>query len=178
MGVYEQARYPFLRDEIHLINDALRAEKPVLGVCLGSQLLAAALGAAVRKGPQKEIGWYPIRLTAPAQRDALWKGERPSFTALHWHGDVFDLPGGALSLASSDLTPVQAFRYGRNAYGFLFHLEMSRTMIDQMVEGFSDELREAGVEGSKILLGAGDHLGLLQSIGKTVFQRWCEFIQE
>src|ERR1044071_2811525 len=90
MGVYEQAEYPFLSDEIRLIESALTSEKPVLGVCLGSQLLATALGATVRKGEKKEIGWRAVTLNRAATRDGLWQAVASPFMAYHWHGDVFD----------------------------------------------------------------------------------------
>ena len=125
VGVYEQDRYPFLRDEIYLIEQALTEKKAILGVCLGSQLLAAVLGAKVAKGKQKEIGWYPVTLSRAAMADPLWKGIESPFTAYHWHGDVFELPRGAEALASSALTPCQAFCYGDHAYGFLFHMEVT-----------------------------------------------------
>jgi GMP synthase (glutamine-hydrolysing) len=110
MAVYEQDRYDHLRHEIHLIEQALHRAKPILGVCLGSQLLAAALGAAVTKGPHREIGWFPVTLTDAAAQTQLWADARRRFTAMHWHGDIFGLPKGAVSLASSDLTVQQAFR--------------------------------------------------------------------
>lgn len=112
MSVYEQGHYPFLKDEIGLIEETLGLGKPVLGVCLGSQLLAAALGAAVRPGNQKEIGWYPVRLSDARHRDPLFSSVEPMFTGYHWHGDIFDLPRGCTNLASSELTPCQAFRHG------------------------------------------------------------------
>jgi GMP synthase (glutamine-hydrolysing) len=125
MGVYEQDRYGHLTSEMRLMAQAAKENKPVLGVCLGSQLLAAALGASVSKSGFKEIGWHPVTLTDSAMHDPLWSGVPRSFHALHWHGDIFTLPNGALSLARSDLTEFQAFRYGANAYGFLFHMEVT-----------------------------------------------------
>ena len=177
MGVYEQDRHPFLRQEIELIRAAVQEDKPVLGVCLGSQLLAAALGAKVTKGKKKEIGWHPVRLTGAAHGDPLWSGIEASFTAFHWHGDVFDLPSGAVSLASSDLTAHQAFYYGRNAYGILFHMEVTEGIIAEMVRTFSDELREAGIDGRGIVAKAEDHLPRLQKIGRTVFDRWAGLLK-
>lgn len=177
MGVYDQPRYPFLADETRLIEQALREERPVLGVCLGSQLLAATLGAAVTKGKQKEIGWYPVTLTEAATRDELWMGIERSFVAYHWHGDVFELPQGAVSLAASDLTAHQAFRYGRSAYGLLFHMEVTEQIIGDMVAGFADELQGAGVDGRAILGKAGDYLPRLQGIGGLVFQRWADLLR-
>lgn len=177
MGVYEQERYPFLRQEIRLIEEALRDDKPVLGVCLGSQLLAAALGAKVTRGKQKEIGWHRVTLTPAATSDRLWTGLESSFIAYHWHGDIFDLPSGAASLASSDLTACQAFRYGRHAYGVLFHMEATENIIEDMVKTFNEELQETGIDGREIVKRAKDHLPRLQSIGGFVFQRWANLVK-
>ncbi|HEY6465189.1 MAG TPA: gamma-glutamyl-gamma-aminobutyrate hydrolase family protein [Candidatus Acidoferrales bacterium] len=173
MGVYETARYPFLSREMKLIDHFLRAEKPILGVCLGSQLLAACLGAKVGKGERKEIGWYPVRLTVRGARDALWKGQAPSFTAFHWHGDAFDLPSGAVSLASSDLTEVQAFRFGAHAYGFLFHLEVTEDQIRRMLGEFSREIEEEKLSPGTILNESRVFLPLLEKIGTNVFESWA-----
>ncbi|MBI2090013.1 MAG: gamma-glutamyl-gamma-aminobutyrate hydrolase family protein [Deltaproteobacteria bacterium] len=172
MGVYEQGAYPFLADEMHLIEKALRAQVPILGVCLGSQLLAATLGAAVTKGQRKEIGWYPVTLADSCKDDPLWSGVESPFIAYHWHGDVFELPTGATALASSALTRFQAFRYGQSAYGFLFHMEVTPLIIRDMVETFGDELHEAKVDGADILQRAPDYLPRLQATGSLVFQRW------
>ncbi len=172
MSVCEQDRYPFLRDEIRLIEKTLRDGKPVLGVCLGSQLLAAALGAAVRKG-QKEIGWYPVTLTEQAAEDLLLRGIERSFTACHWHGDVFDLPRKAVSLAASSRTECQAFRYGHNAYGFLFHLEMTPDTLEAMARTFASELKEEGIESEEIVRRGHECLPDLKKIGNSVFERWA-----
>jgi GMP synthase (glutamine-hydrolysing) len=176
MGVYEQDLYPYLRDEMRLIEDALRQEKPVLGVCLGSQLLATALGAEVRKNSTKEIGWYPVTLTDKARQDRLWKGVEASFAAFHWHGDIFDLPQGAASLASSTLTPCQAYRYGSNAYGLLFHMEVTREQIALMVDTFQDELQTEGIDGRVLVAQSERHLAEMQKIGATVYQRWAGLV--
>ncbi len=170
MGVYDHPQFPFLKQEMRLIEDALRAEKPVLGICLGSQLLAAALGAPVYKGKQKEIGWYSVTLTKEAASDPLLAGMPTSFTACHWHGDVFDLPRGAVSLASSALTQHQAFRYGKNAYGFLFHMEITEPMLRTWVAAFADELRAAGLDGTQILTHATHHLPPLHYIARPIFK--------
>jgi len=173
MSVYDRDRHPFLRDEIRLIEEALKGEIPVLGVCLGSQLLAAALGAPVTPGGRKEIGWYRVDLTPEGRNDPLWAGLEPSFTAYHWHGDIFTLPAGTVSLASSDQTSHQAFRYGRSAYGVLFHMEVTETMIRDMVDTFREELRQAELDGARIVEQAGRHLPRLRKIGGTVFSRWA-----
>lgn len=172
-SVYEQDRYPYLRDELRLIEDALRDGMPILGVCLGSQLLAATLGARVYPGQQKEIGWYPVTLTAEAGKDALLRGIPAEFTPLHWHGDVFDLPAGVVALASSALTPVQIYRYGTNAYGFLCHLEVTDRHVRDWLASFAGELPSARLEGASILNAASQRLPVVRSIGETVFSRWA-----
>ncbi len=173
MGVYEQARHPFLADEMRLIERALAEDKPILGVCLGSQLLAAALGAPVTKGKRMEIGWYPITLEKTTAKDPLWAGVEHSFVAFHWHRDVFDLPRGATSLASSELTACQAFRYGRGAYGFLFHMETTEEILRDMVKAFQGELSEAGVDGREVVDQAANYLPHLRTRGSSVFERWA-----
>ena len=177
MGVYEQAEYPYLSQEIRLIEAALKAEKPVLGVCLGSQLLASVLGAEVKKGNHKEIGWFPVALTEAASTDRLFSEVERSFWAYHWHGDVFDLPAGAVSLASSAQTQCQAFVYGVRAYGLLFHLEATRKIVEDMVRGFAGELDEEKIEGAEIIDQTCEHLPQLQRIGASVFQRWASLIE-
>jgi len=177
MAVYEQDRHDHLRQEIHLIEQALHEAKPVLGVCLGSQLLAAALGAAVTKGPRQEIGWFPMTLTDAAARDRLWADAPRRFTAMAWHGDVFALPKGAVSLASSELTEQQAFRYGTNAYGLLFHMEVTAKMLDDWVEEFAGDLQRAGIDGRAILAEAPTHLPALQKIGDSLFRGWARSVQ-
>ncbi len=176
MSVYEQPRYPFLRDEIRLLEAALQAQIPVLGVCLGSQLLASVLGAEVKPGAQKEIGWHPVWLGQAALDDPLWEKAESRFTGFHWHGDVFDLPRGAVSLASSELTPCQGFRYGQNAYGLLFHMEVTEKIISDMVRDCSDELRQAAVNGREILTKRSEFLPKLQKLSQSVFGRWATLV--
>ncbi len=176
MGVYEQAEYPFLRQEIRLLQDALSENRPILGVCLGSQLLAAALDAPVTRGSRKEIGWHSVTLARAAAHDALWQGQAESFFAYHWHGDVFELPRAAKPLAWSKLTEHQAFRYGDCAYGLLFHLEVTEEIIGWMTRSFQRELREAGLTERQVLDGVVQHLPRLQAIGRPVFQRWAALV--
>lgn len=176
MGVYEQDRYPFLRAELRLLLDALSQGKPVLGVCLGSQLLAAALGARVRPGPGLELGWHPVTLEEAAAGDRLFAGLPPTFWAFHWHGDVFELPRGSAWLARSERTPHQAFRYGDRAYGILFHLEVTEAMVRAMVQAFPQDLERAGVDPETVISGAEQHLAALRDLGLRVFGRWAELL--
>lgn len=134
MNVDEVDRYPFLAREVQWIREALRIDLPVLGVCLGSQLLARTLGARVYPNGIKEIGWYPIDLTPAAAADPLFAGLEPRQTVFQWHGDTFDLPDGAVLLASSPLCRHQAFRYGRSAWGLQFHVEMTAELVHDWLD--------------------------------------------
>jgi GMP synthase (glutamine-hydrolysing) len=151
--------------------------RPILGTCLGSQLLAAALGARVRPGPQKEIGWHEVTLTPEGRADPLWAEAPDSFAALHWHGDVFDLPRGATRLARSALTDVQAFRYGASAYGLLFHLEVTEPIVRDWVTHFAGELREAGMTPGAILAGVPEHLPAVHRIGDAFYGAWSRLVR-
>ena len=120
---------PGLAEELKLIEEALHTGSPVLGICLGSQLIAKALGARVYKNAWKEIGWAPVSFTEAGQADPLFRGMGPVTTLFHWHGETFDLPTGAEWLAYSERCRHQAFRYGGNAYGLQFHPEVTAPMI-------------------------------------------------
>lgn len=129
MSVNDTDRYPRLAEEIDWLRAAVAAELPVLGVCLGSQLLARALGASVGPGPAKEIGFAPIEVLDAT--DPLLAPLAPATTVLHWHGELFDLPPGATPLARSSLTEIQAFRAGPAAWGLLFHAEADAALVDR-----------------------------------------------
>lgn len=128
MNVDEVDRYPALADERAWLTEAIDAGLPVLGVCLGSQLIARALGAEVRPGPAPEIGWLDIEVAA--REDPLIGALASTSTVLHWHGDIFDLPDGATPLAASAMTEIQAFRH-TNAWALLFHAEADAALVDR-----------------------------------------------
>lgn len=174
MGVYEQERHPFLTAEMRLIEKALSQKALVLGVCLGSQLLASVLGSLVAPGPDPEIGWAPIALTEDAAVDRLWHSVDSEFTGFHWHGDSFDLPDGAVALAASQMTDCQAFRHGNNAYGFLFHMEMTDPMIREWTTMNRPYLDAIEVDANAITAGIPKYLSSLQHIGRTVFGNWAD----
>jgi len=151
MGAYEADAYPHLAAEQRLLAAAVSRGVPVLGICLGSQLLAAALGARVFKGPAPEIGLGSVTLTPAGTRDPILGPSGPELPVLHWHGDTFDLPAGAEHLAGSPVYRHQAFRVGRAAYGLQFHIELDRVLAREwsglLPPGVRlDEKRRAAVE--------------------------------
>lgn len=130
--------YPYIREEEKLVRDFITRGKKILGICLGAQIMAKALGAKVYAGAQKEIGWYNIELTGEGLEDPLMRSLAfhpevkdfwRQFKVFHWHGETFDIPSGAVRLASSRLYPNQAFRFGIHAYAFQFHIEVRKEMI-------------------------------------------------
>ena len=138
MNVYEEDRYPFLKNEDLFIKEAIQRGKRVLGICLGAQLIAKALGAKVFKAPAKEIGWYNVSLTKIGSNDPLFSDLPKLFPVFQWHEDTFEIPKAAKLLATSTSIPHQAFRYGENAYGLQFHLEVTEEMIQEWVEDFGE----------------------------------------
>ncbi len=164
---------PFIRREIAIIEAALAEERPVLGICLGAQLLARALGAPVFPNPVKEIGWAPVYWTEAARRDRLFGELRSPETVFHWHGETFDLPKGAERLAWSDACRNQAFRAGSNAYGLQFHLEVSPAMISAWCreDANSGDVRELSAPIDPYANATG-----LARLGAAVFGRWASLI--
>jgi GMP synthase (glutamine-hydrolysing) len=149
MGVYESNRFPNLKAEIALLADAMARGVPVLGVCLGAQLLAAAAGARVFRGETQEIGWLPVRLSDAGRGDPVLGLLPDEAKVFHWHTDTFDLPTGATLLASSALYPHQAFHLGPRAYGVQFHPEMTVELVDRWVSlAGPDAAALGGAEGT------------------------------
>lgn len=135
MGVYEEAQYPWLREEKAWLKQAIESEKKTLGVCLGAQLIASALDASVYPNDTFEVGWYPIIRTDPS---ASWLPQQT--TLLSWHGDCFDLPRGAKAFATSELTPCQGFRYGNRTWALQFHVEADASTVHAFLEAGGGEL--------------------------------------
>ncbi len=133
----------WIAEETVFIRSALLAGTPMIGVCLGSQFMAKALGATVRSGQALEIGMTPVHLTDAGKQDPVFENGPETFTAFEWHGEVFDLPNGCVPLAGSDIAPLQAFRYGDRAYGLLFHLEMEEGGIDALCHECAPDLMKA-----------------------------------
>jgi GMP synthase (glutamine-hydrolysing) len=178
MSVYEADRRPHLRAELALIERALAAGVPVIGICLGSQLLAEVLGGRVCASGRQEIGWHPITLAPEAASDPLLGGAPANIMALHWHGDVFALPPGARALASSAMTPLQAFSYGEAAHGLLFHLEVTAGQLTEMTAAFADELTDHGLSSADILAGAQAHGPALEALARGTFAKWARRVRD
>jgi GMP synthase (glutamine-hydrolysing) len=153
MNVTDADRHPHLRGEIELIRAALDHDRPVLGICLGAQLLAAALGAEVRPSPVHEIGWHPLELSPGACQDPLLRHLAEGQPVFQWHAYTFDLPHGAVHLARTGSCANQAFRFGRAAYGLQFHLEADERLIRAWLHG-DDTRRELVQAGGEARLRA------------------------
>ncbi|MFA4956212.1 MAG: type 1 glutamine amidotransferase [Candidatus Methanoperedens sp.] len=139
MNIYEEDKFPWLKKEKEFISKAIESKKILLGVCLGSQLIADVLGGKVSKNQYKEIGWFPVSLTREARDSSIFSSLPDTFTAFHWHGDTFKIPHGAARIAQSEGCTNQAFEFGR-AIGLQCHLEYSKKSIDLMLQNCSDEL--------------------------------------
>jgi len=178
MGVYDDL--PWLKAEQQFIKAVIDAGKPVLGVCLGAQLIAAVAGAQVYPHTHREIGWWPIGLTASGSNSTLLEGFPASQQVLHWHGDTFDLPEEAVLLASSEACQHQAFslKDGR-VLGLQFHFEVDEEMVQQFADFDAAVLKEGGdwVQSSdQILSEAGKHIPACRNLMKTLVARWLNLV--
>jgi GMP synthase-like glutamine amidotransferase len=171
MGVYEESRHPWLLAEKAFIRAALARDMPVLGVCLGAQLLAEALGAEVRANAQREIGWYPVETTAQAAESALGRLLPPRFTPLHWHGDTFELPPGAVHLARSAACVNQAFAFEERVLGLQFHLEALPSVTAAFWEADREQLGEGEyVQRAPEILGTPAQYAALQPLQASLLE--------
>ncbi|MGK9174395.1 glutamine amidotransferase [Yokenella regensburgei] len=171
VGVYEQHLYPFLETELRIIRERLLAGKPVLGICLGAQMMATAMGARVASMGLKEIGYGPVTVSAqaPAYFAAL-----DNLPVLHWHGDRFELPQDAILLASSDQCDNQAFRIGTYALAFQFHLEVTAAALESWLVGHACELHQAGIDPRTLREDATRYSASLSSAARQVVGHWLD----
>ena len=173
MNVDQADRFPHLTTEVAAIREALALGIPILGICLGAQLLAAALGANVRPHTVREIGWYPLNPTADAGEDPLCRHLGEQQHVFQWHAYTFDLPDGAVHLASTPTCPNQAFRHGDRAYGLQFHLEADEHLIQRWlhVPEYRDEAESAGPGHhlDRILRDTHDHSPQALTLSARVF---------
>ncbi|MDY6848285.1 MAG: type 1 glutamine amidotransferase [Geoalkalibacter sp.] len=153
MSVNDEQQHPWLVAEKNFIGEMVAMGRPVLGICLGAQLIASAMGAPVYQNPRKEIGWFPVRGFSPGDNNVF--SFPPSTTVFHWHGETFDLPSGATLLAESDACRNQAFQIGPSVIGLQFHLETTRQSAEAMIENCASELVPAPyVQSSEEILVA------------------------
>ncbi len=178
MNVDEIERYPYLRAERDLLADLIAADQPVLGVCLGSQLIARAAGSRVYAQRPKEIGLYPVALTPEGRSDPLLRRLAELPEVLHWHGDTFDLPAGAVHLARSERFDRQAFRVGARVYALQFHIEATPAMAGRWAEAFSGELAEQppADQWSQFLSRMERSLEAQNRVAREVIRGWADLI--
>ncbi len=163
---------PYLQWEMHTIADAIGRGRPVLGICLGAQLIAKAMGAGVYRNSEKEIGFFEVQFAQEAQNDPVFS-DLKNETVFHWHGETFDLPAGAVLLASSARCRNQVFRIGEGTYGMQFHLEVTPAMI---ADWCSQEENSGDVQELDGTIDAFHNSEVLQMLAEKVFSRWYELL--
>ena len=175
MGVYDENMFPWLVKEKKFISDAIRHNKKVIGVCLGAQLIASALDAQVYPNTQKEIGWFPVRVTLDGKSSSLFKNIPQQFTAFHWHGDTFDLPEGAHWLAESEACKHQAFSFNKHVLGLQFHLEIELNNVELLVQNCGNELQKAPfIQPAESMLNANYYFGEIRKNMYHILDRLAE----
>ncbi len=145
IGADEEAKYPFLIDELPILKHRLENDLPLLGICLGAQLMARALGVQIYPAIKKEIGWKPLTITDAGHSSPTMYFSNENTSMFHWHGDTFDLPVGATRLASTDICANQVYSYGKNAIGFQCHPEIQSASIEKWLIGHAHEITSEGI---------------------------------
>ena len=177
IGAFDEEIYPFLENEVALIKSRLDSKKPLLGICLGAPLISRIMGGSVKPMPNglKEIGFAPIKLTAEGKNSPLAAlGVVP---VLHWHGDQFEIPQGAVRLAETGVCPNQAFMVGHNVLGLQFHMEADPSKIESWLVGHACELHVNKINIKKIRTDAQKVLEALPIAGAEAFRRWVEQLE-
>src|ERR1035437_384463 len=168
MGVYDEAIYPWLKEEKEFIRRAIESGKIVVGICLGSQLIAEVLGAKVYPNKQKEIGWFDIKKTEFARNHPLLKQIEEQFSVFHWHGDTFDLPADSERLFSSAVCLNQAFLYKKKVLGLQFHFEVTSQALKEMIEnGMSELVKDKTIQSATKIMKQTKYI---ESNKKKMFQ--------
>jgi GMP synthase-like glutamine amidotransferase len=168
--------FPSRSAELGLLAAAVEAGTPVLGVCLGAQLLAEASGGKAKPGQGPEIGWGPVTLAEAAEHDPLLAGVARQLTVLHWHLDTYQPPPGAVRLASSPVYPEQAFRVGERAWGLQFHVEVDQETVEAFLASTPEDARHMDGGGEALLARAPEVLALLAPVQDTVFGRFADLV--
>ncbi|MDQ2732094.1 MAG: glutamine amidotransferase [Armatimonadota bacterium] len=177
IGAYEEATYPFLSDELTILKRRLQGDLPTLGICLGAQLMARALGGRVYPGPCKEIAWATLELTEAGRQGPL-APVAGGVRVLHWHGDTFDLPEGAVRLASTPLYRNQAFSYGSRGLAFQFHIEVTAHPFERWLIGHACEINTTpGVSVEALREAAAVYSSALESASRVVWENWLDGVE-
>lgn len=172
IGVYQTDKYPFILTEIDLIRARLTAGSPMIGICLGAQLIAAATGEKVYFSGRQEIGWLPVSLTEAGQQSCLKHLLDADGMTLHWHGDTFDMPANATLLASSELTKNQAFSMGSTVLGLQFHPEVPVRTFETWLIGHCCSLKHAGIEQTDLREQAQAAGRVYEQAGRLMLAEW------
>ncbi len=170
IGVAGEETYPAVAQELRFLHTRLAADRPTLGICLGAQLMAQALGAAVHPGAVREIGWSPVELTPDGMASPL--AALAGTPVLHWHGDNVDLPDGCVRLAATPECPTQAFAKGPNILALQFHAEAIAATFEHWLIGHAVELAHAGISPNALRADAVEHGHRLGVQADAMFRRW------
>lgn len=161
MNIYEEKKHPWLMAEKRLIADAIEQGRAILGICLGAQLIADVLGTPVYKNKYREIGWFPVSMSAQAKESRNFSSFPESFMAFHWHGDIFDTPAGAVRTAFSEACPNQAFEFDGRVIGLQFHLESTSAGIEKLIRYCGNEITD-----DKFVQSANKMLSVTENVPK------------
>lgn len=172
IGIYEIERYPFLKEELALVEKLVKQGTPVVGICLGTQALAAVLAARVYPGKQAELGWDTLTLTDEGKDSPL--GVLEGLHILNWHGDTFDIPTGATRLASTDLTPNQAFSYGPKVLALQFHVELPGRDMERWLIGHTLELAKNNVDLAQMRTETARYAPPTNEASRALFNMWLD----
>ncbi len=173
MNIYQEREYPWLKREKKFIAEAIGQEKVVLGLCLGTQLVADVLGGKVFRNAYKEIGYYPVRLTPEAEKSEIFRPLPAQFVAFHWHGDTFSIPPGSIRIAESEGCPNQAFEYRGRVIGLQFHLEFALESIQRLIRNCGDELGGGKyIQSAAEILGQRGYLQEIQRMMTYLLDHW------
>ncbi len=172
IGIYEFDRYPFLKDELAIVEAVVKQETPVVGICLGAQALAAVLGARVYPGTESELGWDKLILTEEGKASPL--GALEGLHILNWHGDTFDLPEGATRLASTPITPNQAFSYGPKVLSLQFHVELPEHDMERWLIGHTLELANNKVDLAEMRARTARYAPPANVASRKLFNDWLD----
>jgi len=176
-SAYQEKEFPYLAKEKDFIKKAIDDDIPILGICLGSQLLAEILGSKVSSGPKMRIGWEPVELSQMFVNNYINEAAiKTTIQPLHWHKDIFELPPEASQIASSKNTTVEGFIWRKNVWGLVFHLEADLTQIEEMANTFKQDLLDAGISNSKLMKLTHQYLKESNRVGKSVFSSWIQLL--